>query len=144
LLRILGDVPGPARGFILHSYGGSAELVEPLARLGAHFSFPGYFLHVRKARQREAFRRVPPDRLLAETDAPDQRLPARDELDEVAPQVPEPLALRDPGGRAINHPANLPAVYRGLAAVRDEPLDGMTARIAENFTRLFGGSPARG
>ena len=75
LLELLRENRKPDRGFLLHSYGGPAEMVEPLAKLGAYFGFPGYFAHERKHRQREVFRHVPPDRLLIETDAPDQTLP---------------------------------------------------------------------
>ena len=59
----------------MHSYGGPKEMVTPFADLGAYFSLPGYYAHERKARQREAFQHVPAERLLIETDAPDQRLP---------------------------------------------------------------------
>ncbi|MBI5775633.1 MAG: TatD family hydrolase, partial [Verrucomicrobia bacterium] len=72
--ELLRAGPRPARGFLLHSYGGPAEMVAPLAKLGAYFSFPGYYAHERKARQRETFKLVPADRLLIETDAPDQSL----------------------------------------------------------------------
>jgi TatD DNase family protein len=131
LHELLRAGPRPARGFLLHSYGGPIELVAPLARLGAYFSFPGYFLHERKARQRETFKHVPPDRLLVETDAPDQLPPAD--------RNPHPLT--DPAtGRAINHPANLRAVYEGLAAFLGEPVGALSARCEENFHRLFGGA----
>jgi TatD DNase family protein len=129
LMDRLRPGPVPARGFLLHSYGGPAELVMPLARLGAYFGFPGYFLHERKARQREVFREVPPDRLLVETDAPDQRLPGPLEIHPMT----SPL-----GGIAVNHPANLPAIYRGLAAFLGESEEGLAARVALNFERLFG------
>ena len=76
LLEILQTTPRPECGFVLHSFGGSQELVAPLTELGAYFSIPGYFAHERKGRQRETFKRVPPDRLLIETDAPDQLLPS--------------------------------------------------------------------
>ena len=102
-------------------------MVPTFAKLGAYFSFPGYYLHERKLRQRETFRAIPPDRLLIETDAPDQPLPAD--------KIQHPLT--DPTGQPLNHPANLPAVYAGLAIFLDEPLAMLTARIAENFTRLF-------
>src|SRR5262245_6867953 len=75
LLELLQAGPRPQRGFLLHSYGGPQEMVAPLAKLGAYFSIPGYFAHERKVRQRETFRHVPPDRLLIETDAPDQLPP---------------------------------------------------------------------
>jgi TatD DNase family protein len=121
--------PRPARGFVLHSFGGPAAMVPALAKLGAYFSFPGYFLHERKLRQREAFKPVPADRLLVETDAPDQLLPAEKIL----------CPLAGPDGQPLNHPANLPAVYQGLAGFLGEPVDALAARVEENFQRLFAG-----
>lgn len=129
LLEILQAEPRPARGFLLHSYGGPVEMVRAFADLGAYFSLPGYYAHERKARQRETFRHIPADRLLLETDAPDQPLP--DSLNEF------PLATA--AGEPLNHPANLAAVYRFAAELRGEPLDQLTAQVEQNFLRLFGG-----
>ncbi len=129
LLELLEQGPLPSRGFLLHSYGGSAEMIGPLAKLGAYFSFPGYYMREAKGRRREAFTQVPPDRLLIETDAPDQLLP--EELRE--------HTLNDPEGNPINHPANLGAVYQFMAGMLDEPLEKLEARMEENFLRLFGG-----
>jgi TatD DNase family protein len=129
LLELLKSKPLPRCGFVLHSYGGSRELIEPLSELGAYFSLPGYFAHERKQRQRETFKHVPPDRLLLETDAPDQLLP--DELTE--------FPLQDKSGQAINHPANLGAVYRFAAELLEEPIETLVKRIEENFKRVFGG-----
>lgn len=129
MLELLRTHARPARGFVLHSYGGPAKMVPPLAKLGAHFSFPGYFMHARKARQREAFKVVPLDRLLIETDAPDQRLP------DAANAHP----LTDPrNGESLNHPANLAAVYRFVAELRGAPLAELAAQVETNFTKLFG------
>src|SRR5206468_3835534 len=75
LLELLQKEPRPACGFVLHSYGGPREMIPPLMKLGAYFSLPGYFAHERKQKQRETFQAVPLDRLLIETDAPDQMLP---------------------------------------------------------------------
>ena len=129
LLELLEQGPIPARGFLLHSYGGSIEMIAPLAKLGAYFSFPGYYMREAKSWQRDAFTQVPPDRLLIETDAPDQLLP--EELQE--------HTLDDPEGNPINHPANLGAVYQFMAGMLDEPLEKLEARMEENFLRLFGG-----
>jgi TatD DNase family protein len=129
LHELLRDHPRPARGFVLHSFGGAAEMIPAFAKLGAYFSFPGYFLHERKLRQRETFRHVPADRLLVETDAPDQRLPED--------KISFPLAGAD--GQPLNHPANLPAVYAGLAEFLGESLEPLTARVEENFLRVFAG-----
>lgn len=132
LYDLLREQPRPARGFLLHSYGGPAEMVAPLAKLGARFSFPGYFMHGRKARQRETFKAVPLDRLLIETDAPDQLLP------DAANRHPLTEALT---GKPLNHPANLPAVYEFMAELRGVPLAELAAQVEENFRRLFGSGP---
>jgi TatD DNase family protein len=128
LLELLQNHPRPARGLMLHSFGGPAEMIPALAKLGAHFSFPGYFLNERKLRQRETFKHVPPNRLLVETDAPDQLLPKE--------KILHPLT--DAAGKPLNHPANLPAVYLGLAEFLGEKVDSLAARVEENFLRLFG------
>jgi TatD DNase family protein len=129
LLELLRAGPVPRCGFVLHSFGGPQEMIGPLAELGAFFSLPGYFAHERKSRQRQAFRQVPPERLLVETDAPDQLLPEA--------RVRYPLA--DPSsGRPINHPANLVVVYEFAAELFQEPLDTLSRRVEENFLRLFG------
>lgn len=128
MLELLRNSSRPARGFLLHSYGGPVEMVARLAKLGAHFSFPGYFMHERKSRQRETFKFVPADRLLIETDAPDQLLP------DMANANP----LADPSnGKPLNHPANLPAVYQFVADLRGVPLAELAAQVEENFRRLF-------
>ncbi|MGO8679113.1 MAG: TatD family hydrolase [Limisphaerales bacterium] len=129
LLELLRAGPLPRCGFVLHSYGGPLEIIDPLAELGAYFSLPGYFANQRKTRQREAFLHVPPDRLLIETDAPDQFLPES--------LVQYPLA-DSRSGRALNHPANLAAVYRFAAGLFQEPLENLARRVEENFLRLFG------
>jgi TatD DNase family protein len=126
---LLRDHPRPARGLVLHSFGGPAEMITAFAKFGAYFSFPGYFLHERKLRQRETFRQVPPDRLLIETDAPDQHLPAE--------KILHPLVGTD--GKPLNHPANLVAVYAGLAKFLGEKVESLAARVEENFMRVFGG-----
>lgn len=106
-------------------------MVPGLARLGAYFSFPGYFLHERKARQRETFKCIPPDRLLVETDAPDQLPPER--------WITFPL--HDPAThKPLNHPANLGSVYRGLAEFLGLPVDELAARVGVNFQNAFGGA----
>ena len=126
---LLREHPRPARGFLLHSYGGPREMVAPLAQLGASFSFPGYFMHERKARQRDAFAAVPLDRLLIETDAPDQMLP----------ESQNRFPLHAPDGQPINHPANLGAVYDFMARERGMELEGFSRQVQENFRRLFQG-----
>lgn len=117
----------PDRGFLLHSYGGPTEMIPGLARLGAYFSISPYFIHERKSAQREVFKFVPLDRLLAESDAPDMWPP--DELN--------PHPLRDTAGQSLNHPANIAFSYRMLAELRGVPLDVLAPQLEQNFRRLF-------
>jgi len=127
LLDILRREPRPPGGFLLHSYGGAPELIPGLVKLGAYFSLPGYFAHPRKARQRETFRRVPLERLLIETDAPDQILPVESNR----------FPLLDAEGKPLNHPANVRAVYEFAAELLDLPLEKLAAQVESNFLRLF-------
>jgi len=129
MLEILKSEPRPACGFLLHSYGGPKEMVKPFAELGAYFSLPGYYAHERKARQRETFKHVPAERLLIETDAPDQSLP----------EERNRFPLTDCGtGKALNHPANLREVYEFAAEIRGVSLELLMSEIEVNFLRLFG------
>lgn len=126
LIDLLESNPIPERGFLLHSYGGSAEMIPRFAKLGAYFSVSGYFAHERKARHLENFKQVPPDRLLIETDAPDMWLP-------------EPLAQYhySANGKPANHPANIGAIYDFVATSLNRSPESLTGQIAENFHRIF-------
>lgn len=127
LEEILRSTTLPRRGFLLHSYGGPAEMIPAFVKLGAYFSLSPYFGHPRKAAQLAVFRSVPLDRLLAETDAPDMWPP--DELN------PHPLKSAD--GIALNHPVNLMVSYNLLAQVRGMPVNELQEVIAANYAALF-------
>ena len=120
--------PVPARGFLLHAYGGPGEMLRGFVTRGAYFSFNAYFLHERKATQRAVFQDIPIDRLLVETDAPDMR----------PPDERNTHPLHDASGTPLNHPANLWLGYSALAELRGLSVGRLTAQVAENFARLFG------
>jgi TatD DNase family protein len=129
LADALRRTPRPARGFLLHAYGGSAEMARELIALGAYFSFNGYFLGDRQSAKREVFKTLPADRLLVETDAPAMPPPAGRRTHEL-PRLAD--------GNPINHPANLGAVYAGLSEIRGISLPSLTGLAAHNFARFFG------
>lgn len=130
MLELLKSQPPLPRGFLLHSFGGSWEMACSMLDLGAYFSFAGYFLLPRKASVQDVFRRLPLDRILLETDAPDQCLPP--ELDD--------HRLANPGdpSRTANHPANLAAIYREFAKLRGIEEGDLQRAISANFRSLFG------
>lgn len=134
LTDILRQGPRPARGFLLHAYGGSADLAREYADLGGFFSFNGYFLNERQAARRAVFAQLPADRLLVETDAP-------------AMSLPENMrAYSLPGvadGNPVNHPGNIVAIYAGLAALRSTTIESLSAQVETNFHRLFGAECSR-
>lgn len=111
----------PAR-FLMHSFGGSIETAKRLVPLGAYFSFSGYFLHPRKSSVIETFRKLPRERILVETDAPDM--------------LPPPEHTSIPLAHPLNHPANLPSIGTALAAALGMPtgdLAELTSRNARQF-----------
>ena len=113
----------PPEKFLLHSFGGSPELVKRLAAMGASFSFSGHFLHPQKAKVLDAFKTVPPDRLLLETDAPDMLPPEE--------FITHPL----PDGQ--NHPANLPRIAAALAAALETSPHHLAEITTANHARFF-------
>jgi TatD DNase family protein len=128
LAEVLRTAAVPARGFLLHAYGGPAEMVGPLAKRGGYFSFNGAHLTPRKAARRAVFSQIPLERLLVETDAPAMPSPP-----EHAPFTLPPAADDQP----MNHPANLAATYHALAGIRGLPVEELAAQVEENFRRLF-------
>jgi TatD DNase family protein len=126
LWEVVRQEPVPERGFLLHAYGGPAEMVPGFVSRGAYFSFSTYFLHERKAAQRAIFAALPADRLLVETDAPDM--------------VPPPGRhdLMAPDGTPLNHPANIEDAYAALAKLRVLPMEALSVLVEENFARFAG------
>ncbi|HEY3900355.1 MAG TPA: TatD family hydrolase [Chthoniobacter sp.] len=127
---LLHKHPLPQRGFLLHAYGGPAEMVAGFVALGAYFSFNAYFLAERKTRQRETFREIPMDRLLVETDAPS--MPPPEKLNA--------YPIRDERGELLNHPANIMLAYEKLAEIRAVPAEALAAQVTINFSQLFRGA----
>lgn len=128
LLELLRATPLPSCGFLLHSYGGPAEMIPAFVKLGGYFSCPGFFLGPGKEKKLSLFQHVPSNRLLIETDAPDQNLPP--DCD------PYQLASTLDGVR-INHPCTISAVYSGLASHLRWDLEELAATVEQNFKTLF-------
>lgn len=116
--RILAEERAHEAGGVLHSYSGGAALVPVYRDLGFHFSFAGPVTYANARRPVAAVRAVPAERLLAETDAPDQA----------------PVPHR--GGRS--EPAFVREVIAGLARARGEDAVATAALVTGNARRLLG------
>ncbi len=117
LLALLDEEPLPAGG-VLHSFSGSADQVRQYLRHGLHFSFAGPVTYERARKPLDAARAVPRDRLLVETDAPDQ--------------TPRPH-------RGRNEPAFLPGIAAAVAAalgMTPQEVDALTTANARALFRL--------
>jgi TatD DNase family protein len=127
LLELLQTHGAPKRGFLLHSYSGPAELIQPFVELGAFFSCPPALFDPSRARRLEIFRSIPQERILPETDAPDQGLSAEDDS----------AAWRDSDGKPLNNPSSMVVVYRGLSALLNVPGQELCERFERSFRSLF-------
>jgi|LNFM01.1.fsa_nt_gb TatD DNase family protein len=118
-LRALSRVKLPSPAGVIHSYSGSAELVASYEKLGFFLSFAGSVTRPRARRPIAAAKAVSPDRLLLETDAPDQ-----------CPTGVDPSVTRC-------EPAHIALVARALAAALGEDEAALCARTERNARALF-------
>ena len=112
----LRRLPG-LRG-VVHSFAGSEQQAQRLWDNGFHLGIGGPVTYERARRLRHLVGTMPLDRLLLETDAPDQ-----------------PDAMHR-GQR--NEPARLDVVLRCIAGLRDESAATIAAATSANARRLFG------
>lgn len=117
------------RGFVIHSYSGSAELIPQLASLGAYFSFSGSITFSHNRRGHRSAAAAPSERLLIETDAP------------ALPPMKDGIA---PGRGEINRPANLVRTLEAMAAIRAMPTGAVAELTRRNAERLFLGREREG
>ncbi len=117
LADILAEVGLPPRGGVIHSYGGGVELLRRLRYDDLYFGFagPATFQGARKVHA--SLRAVAAERLLAETDAPDQT---------PAPHRP---------GRS--EPGYVLEVIAAMASLRAFTTEAMAKLVSDNARRLF-------
>jgi len=128
LMELLDAQGWPAFGFVFHSYSGSVELVEPLVRRGAFFSFSGAITYEQNRRGRDAVTAVPLDCLLIETDAPD-----------LIPVLPaHAIPPQDASGKPANEPALLGRILTEVANLRGLPESVLADATKRNTERLWG------
>lgn len=117
LAEVLAREPLPRAGGVLHSYGGGVDLLPRFIGFGLSFGFAGPATYPDARKVRASVRAVPAERLLAETDAPDQT---------PAPHRP-----------ARNEPAYVADIVAGIASARDDTVERIAASTTTNALRLF-------
>lgn len=106
----------PGRG-VVHSFAGSEQQANRLIDLGYYLSFGGPVTYPRANRLRKLVQKLPLERILLETDAPDQPL------------------FNHQGQR--NEPAYLPLVLQTLAELRQDSPENIAAVTTQNSVELF-------
>lgn len=101
---------------MIHSFGGSLETMHRLVKLGCWISFSARLIDRERHALHQVFCGTPPDRILLETDAPDQL----------------PSSLRNASVVRCNEPANIAELYRQAARFRHMDLDDFTQQIWNN------------
>ncbi|MCA9660147.1 MAG: TatD family hydrolase [Myxococcales bacterium] len=112
--RLLAAPTPPA---VLHAFSGSAEVAAALCRAGHYIAFAGAVTNPRARKPKEAAAAVPADRLLLETDAPDQT----------------PFARRP----ARNEPAFIVDTARAIADLRGVTLADLAEQTTANACRVL-------
>jgi TatD DNase family protein len=115
MVELLRERPTPPS--VMHAFSGSAEVARLCVAAGHYVSFAGNLLLANARKVVEAAVAVPNDRLLIETDTPDQTPPARRPAD--------------------NEPAFIVEVAQRLAEVRETSVEAIAAITFANAERVF-------
>jgi TatD DNase family protein len=121
-IEILKEEGLPQAGGLVHSFSGNSEQAQRYIQMGLHLSFCGSVVNPRNTRVRHAVKHVPAERLLVETDAPDQTPISR---------IPHP-----------NEPAFLIDVIAAIAELRDSTSTEVADITAANAHALFRTQPS--
>jgi TatD DNase family protein len=115
LLELLREGPTPPS--VMHAFSGSAELAQQFVAAGHYISFAGNLCLSNARKVIAAARAVPDDRVLLETDSPDQTPPNRRPAD--------------------NEPAFIVDIAQRLASVRSVELAELARTTFDNACRVF-------
>jgi len=122
-LRILADAARGQSG-VMHAFSGDWDYAQACLDIGFMLSFTGTLTYARATALHEVARRAPLAMLLTETDSP--------------------YLSPNPYRGQRNEPAYVRLVAERLAALRDEPLAQVAARVWANAEGLFAfGEPCR-
>ncbi|SFR73111.1 TatD DNase family protein [Marinobacter daqiaonensis] len=108
----------PSAPVLVHGFSGSYQQARALIDLGCYLGIGGVITHDRARKTRDTVARLPSDRLVLETDAPDM----------------PPAGVRKGG----NEPATLRQVLTCLAELRSEAAEALAEQLERNVAELYG------
>lgn len=116
-LQVLNTWAVPSRGGMVHSFNGSAHKAEDFLKLGLYISVGGPLCRPDNQRLRQAVKEIPMERLLIESDSPDQ------------------AAFPEEG--VLNTPESIFEVARTIGVIKSLDPDEIFDITTANFKRLF-------
>jgi TatD DNase family protein len=116
-LRIMAEENAASIGGVMHCFTENWDVARQALDLNFYISFSGIVTFKNATTLHEVAKKVPPDRILIETDSP----------------YLAPVPFR---GKQ-NHPALVRHVAQGLAALRNTDYKTLAAQTTENFYRCF-------
>lgn len=125
LVELLRPFAQQIPGFVAHSFGGSADILKELLKMGGYVSFSGTVCNANATKVRSAAQETPESHLLVETDAPD-----------LFPAGGRCIGI-DAANKPLNHPANLPIILQAVAALRGVSPAELSDTTGANARRLF-------
>lgn len=131
LARVWLELPARPGRCLLHGFTGDPGLAGKWVKNGCLLGFGGHTLHPRKSPAREAFKIIPLENILLETDAPDMAAP--DEFR--THHLPDPRC---------HHPGNLARYGEILAGLRGIKAPALSSTLRGNFERWMGVEDNRG
>ncbi len=119
MMQLLEEEVWPEAGLVMHSYSGGAELARFYIKKGCHFSFAGPVTYAQARKPLDALRAIPIERLMVETDSPDQ--------------APHPHR----GSRS--EPGYLPLIVDAIARALGRSPEEISRQTTANVRALFPG-----
>lgn len=123
LLQLLQDNRKWLTTFVLHSYGGSKEMIPQFSDLGGFFSYSATVTNHKRKKQQEALVNTPLERLFLETDAPNQ--------------LPTETTQNFSTKKGLNTPCTIEALYSHTASLRKIPRSQLILQCQTNLTNCI-------
>lgn len=117
LVEILQEAEGDFPPIMVHAFSGSREMMERLVGMGLYLSFSTRLLDPNQKKLSQVFGATPLERILLETDAPDQV-----------------SLFHQANGARYNEPQWVTDVYARAAAVKSCDLEDFKIQVANNGT----------